>query len=46
MVNQGLVNLNDPIEKYLPSNTIIKVPCFNGHKITLKHLAYTYIWLT
>ena len=24
MVKQGLVNLNDPIEKYLPSNTIIK----------------------
>jgi serine-type D-Ala-D-Ala carboxypeptidase/endopeptidase len=39
MVKQGLVNLNDPIEKYLPSNTIIKVPSYNGHKITLKHLA-------
>ena len=38
MVKQGLVNLNDPIEKYLPANTT-KVPSYNGHKITLKHLA-------
>jgi D-alanyl-D-alanine-carboxypeptidase/D-alanyl-D-alanine-endopeptidase len=39
LVKQGLVNLNDPIEKYLPSNTVIKVPSYKGHKITLKHLA-------
>jgi CubicO group peptidase (beta-lactamase class C family) len=34
MVKQGLVNLNDPIEKYLPSNATT-VPSYNGHKITL-----------
>ena len=38
MVKQGLINLNDPIEKYLPSNTTT-VPSYNGHKITVKHLA-------
>jgi serine-type D-Ala-D-Ala carboxypeptidase/endopeptidase len=38
MVKQGLVNLNDPIEKYLPSNATT-VPSYNGHKITLKDLA-------
>jgi CubicO group peptidase (beta-lactamase class C family) len=38
MVKQGLVKLNEPIEKYLPANNIT-VPSFNGHKITLKHLA-------
>ena len=37
MVKQGLVNLNDPIEKYLPSN--VKVPQFKGQKITLEDLA-------
>ncbi|MER5174978.1 MAG: serine hydrolase domain-containing protein [Candidatus Nitrosocosmicus sp.] len=37
MVKQGLVNLNDPIEKYLPAG--VKVPQFNGHKITLENLA-------
>jgi serine-type D-Ala-D-Ala carboxypeptidase/endopeptidase len=37
MVNHGLVNLDDPIEKYLP--TSIKVPTFNGQKITLENLA-------
>ncbi len=37
MVNRGLVNLDDPIEKYLP--TSIKVPSFNGQKITLENLA-------
>ena len=38
MVNQGLLNLNDPLEKYLPADKIT-VPSFNGHKITLEHLA-------
>jgi CubicO group peptidase (beta-lactamase class C family) len=38
MVNQGLVNLNDPIEKYLPVDSVI-VPTYNGHKITLEDLA-------
>jgi D-alanyl-D-alanine-carboxypeptidase/D-alanyl-D-alanine-endopeptidase len=38
MIKQGLVNLDDPIEKYLPTNNII-VPSYNGHKITLEHLA-------
>ncbi|WP_148685824.1 serine hydrolase domain-containing protein [Candidatus Nitrosocosmicus hydrocola] len=38
MVDQGLVNLNDPIEKYLHSDKVI-VPSYDGHKITLEHLA-------
>ena len=37
MVKQSLVNLDDPIEKYLPAT--IKVPTYNGHKITLEDLA-------
>ena len=37
MVKQGIVNLNDPIEKYLPAN--VKVPQYNGVKITLEDLA-------
>jgi serine-type D-Ala-D-Ala carboxypeptidase/endopeptidase len=37
MVKQGLVNLDDPIEIYLPPN--VKVPTYNGHKITLENLA-------
>jgi serine-type D-Ala-D-Ala carboxypeptidase/endopeptidase len=37
MVKQGIVNLNDSIEKYLPAS--VKVPQFNGHKITLEDLA-------
>jgi D-alanyl-D-alanine-carboxypeptidase/D-alanyl-D-alanine-endopeptidase len=36
MVKQGLVNLEDPIEKYLPAT--VKVPTYNGHKITLEDL--------
>jgi CubicO group peptidase (beta-lactamase class C family) len=38
MVNQGLINLNDPIEKYLPADRVT-VPSYNGHKITLENLA-------
>ena len=38
MVKQGLVNLDDPVEKYLPSNNVT-VPVYKGHKITLKDLA-------
>jgi serine-type D-Ala-D-Ala carboxypeptidase/endopeptidase len=37
MVKQGLVNLDDPIERYLPTN--VKIPTYNGHKITLEDLA-------
>ncbi|MDF2737022.1 MAG: uncharacterized protein K0S93_878, partial [Nitrososphaeraceae archaeon] len=37
MVNKGLVKLDDPIEKYLPSN--VTVPQHNGHKITIEDLA-------
>ena len=37
MVNRGLVNLDDPIEKYLPP--CIKIPTYNGQKITLENLA-------
>ena len=36
-VKKGIVNLDDPIEKYLPSN--ITVPSYKGHKITLEDLA-------
>ena len=38
MVNQGLVNLNDPIEMYLPIDNVT-VPSYDGHKITLENLA-------
>ena len=37
MAKRGIVNLDDPIEKYLPSN--VTVPSYNGHKITLEDLA-------
>ena len=37
MVKRGLVNLDDPIEKYLPPG--IKVPTYDGQKITLENLA-------
>jgi len=37
MIKQGLVNLDDPIERYLPTN--VKVPTYNGHKVTLEDLA-------
>ncbi|MGC2570276.1 MAG: serine hydrolase domain-containing protein, partial [Candidatus Nitrosopolaris sp.] len=37
MVKRGIVNLDDPIEKYLPFN--VTVPSYNGHKITLEDLA-------
>jgi CubicO group peptidase (beta-lactamase class C family) len=37
MVQRGIVNLTDPIEKYLPAG--VKVPEFNGQKITLEDLA-------
>ncbi|HYO06491.1 MAG TPA: serine hydrolase domain-containing protein [Phototrophicaceae bacterium] len=37
MVNKGIIELDDPIEKYLPSN--VTVPSFKGHMITIEHLA-------
>jgi CubicO group peptidase (beta-lactamase class C family) len=37
MLEDGLINLDDPIEKYLPSN--ITVPQYKGHKITIEDLA-------
>ena len=37
MVKQGIVNLNDPVEKFLPPS--VKVPQFNGKKITFEDLA-------
>ena len=37
MVEEGLIILSDPIDKYLPFNIIVSQ--YNGHKITLK------IWL-
>ena len=36
MVEDGLIKLNDPIDKYLPSNVI--VPQYKGHKITIEDL--------
>ena len=44
MVKQGLVKLEDPIEKYLPAT--VKIPTYNRHKITLEDLSYTYIRIT
>ena len=37
MVNRGLINLDDPIDQYLPPS--LKVPTYNGQKITLENLA-------
>jgi CubicO group peptidase (beta-lactamase class C family) len=37
MVKRGLVNFDDPLEKYLPVTA--KVPTYNGHKITIENLA-------
>ena len=37
MVKHGLINLDDPTEKYLPDN--VKVPSYNGHMITIEDLA-------
>ena len=37
MVNNGTVKLDDPIEKYLPPT--VRVPTYNGNKITLEDLA-------
>jgi CubicO group peptidase (beta-lactamase class C family) len=39
MANRGIVNLNDPIKRYLP--TTVKVPTYNnnGRQITLEDLA-------
>ena len=37
MFNSGLVNLDDPIEKYFPPS--VKAPTYNGQKITLENLA-------
>jgi D-alanyl-D-alanine-carboxypeptidase/D-alanyl-D-alanine-endopeptidase len=37
MVKRGLINLDDPIENYLPAN--VEVPIYNGHVITIEDLA-------
>jgi D-alanyl-D-alanine-carboxypeptidase/D-alanyl-D-alanine-endopeptidase len=37
MADHEIVNLNDPTEKYLPDS--VKVPTYNGQKITLQDLA-------
>ncbi|TVP41867.1 serine hydrolase domain-containing protein [Candidatus Nitrosocosmicus arcticus] len=37
MVNKGLIELGDPIEKYLPST--VTVPQYKGYKITIEDLA-------
>lgn len=36
-VQEDVIKLNDPVDKYLPS--IIKVPQYNGHRITFEDLA-------
>lgn len=37
MVEDGLIKLDDPVEKYLPLN--VTVPQYKGHKITIEDLA-------
>ena len=37
VVQDGLIKFNDPIDKFLPSN--VKVPQYNGHRITVEDLA-------
>lgn len=37
MTTQGIINLDDPIERYLPE--WVKVPQYNGTQITLENLA-------
>jgi CubicO group peptidase (beta-lactamase class C family) len=37
MANEGILNLEDPIENYLPSS--VKVPMYYGQRITLEDLA-------
>jgi serine-type D-Ala-D-Ala carboxypeptidase/endopeptidase len=37
MVEDGLIKLNDPIDKYLPPN--VTIPQYKGHKITIEDLA-------
>jgi CubicO group peptidase (beta-lactamase class C family) len=37
MIQDGLIKLDDPVEKYLPSN--VTVPQYGGHKITIEDLA-------
>ena len=36
-VQEGTIKLNDPVDKYLPSN--VEVPQYNGHKIAFEDLA-------
>ena len=36
-VQEGVIKLEDPVDKYLPSTT--KVPQYNGHRITIEDLA-------
>jgi serine-type D-Ala-D-Ala carboxypeptidase/endopeptidase len=37
MVQEGLIKLNDPVDKYLPAN--VNAPQYNGTKITFEDLA-------
>ena len=37
MVEDGLIKLNDPIDKYLPPS--VTIPQYKGHKITIEDLA-------
>ena len=36
MVNEGMIGLNDPIERYMPD---VKIPARNNKKIAFRHLA-------
>lgn len=38
MVKQGILDLDDPIDRYLPTDNLT-VPSYNGHKIILEDLA-------
>lgn len=38
MVNQGLVSLDDPVEKFMPRDNVT-IPSYDGNKITLENLA-------
>ena len=44
MVEDGLIKLNDPIDKYLPPN--VTIPQFKGHKITIEDFDYPYFRIT
>ena len=38
MAEKGEVNLDDPVENFVPSDQV-SIPSFNGKKVTLEHLS-------